>query len=669
LAISRINAQEGGINANSATSISRAFGTNVTAGSLIWVTVKKYHESADVFAPADCTKSAGTATLGPISLDVQFQMETDTGVAWASVGHYSAIVVEGGSCTMQVAGAPANSFLLMASGEATGNWGPDRVESTSTGGSATDSTTTATTNSASSAGPALFVASFQLNATVGTAQTHDAAFDLVYKNESGTDDNGLTCVRLVSGATTDAADFTMGSTNIGWAAGLVVYREIITPLVIVPPVWPIRVNASARYLEDSNGVPIFMHGDTCWDLSHNLTLSEAQTFLNDRWARQFNTLVYYPVSTWDQSGNPLYPENLADRQAEVPFTGTNLTTPNEDYWLHVDAVVNAARDLGFILLFWPAYLGFNDEHGIRTLLAAHTTGECEDFGEFLGTRYGGLGNIIWVHGGDINPTTWISKVTAIQDGINNTDADAIHATHWDSGDDPLDYSGIFPESRMDLYATYTYPGYLGVHPTIGAMAYDHYTYPVTKPVFLIETDYENDFRFQTVDFIRRQPYRALLSGACGHVMGNNPIWFGGTDWASNLSTPLCTSIRHVKTLIDGRRWWELVPSRDGTMLASGHGDPDTDTGVQAAVNPSRSLAMGFYPSQLSVTWNMFAMSKASEKVKATWFDTSNGQVTFLGVFGSSGTRVFTPPTAAGPFVLILESETFARRMSMSQRKG
>jgi hypothetical protein len=54
--------------------------------------------------------------------------------------------------------------------------------------------------------------------------------------------------------------------------------------------WPLRINASGKYLIDKSGAPFPIIGDTAWSLAGQLGPTDVITYLNDRQAKGFNTI-------------------------------------------------------------------------------------------------------------------------------------------------------------------------------------------------------------------------------------------------------------------------------------------------------------------------------------------------------------------------------------------
>ena len=57
------------------------------------------------------------------------------------------------------------------------------------------------------------------------------------------------------------------------------------------PAFPLAVRPGERYLDDAEGRPFLIHGDTAWSLIADLTREDVDLYLRDRRARGFNTLL------------------------------------------------------------------------------------------------------------------------------------------------------------------------------------------------------------------------------------------------------------------------------------------------------------------------------------------------------------------------------------------
>ncbi len=182
------------------------------------------------------------------------------------------------------------------------------------------------------------------------------------------------------------------------------------------------------------------------------------------------------------------------------------------------------------------------------------------------------------------------------------------------------------------------------------MLYDRARHP-RVPTFLIETHYEDDFGKRTAEDVRGYPYRAVLSGAMGHLFGNKPLWYCGRGWEQALDKPGSRYMRHVRTLFETRAWWDLVPDVEHRFVIEGHGDPGADDGVQVAVTGARDTLIAYFPSRRKIRVALDALSGAM--LRGFWYDPRTGDSTAIAPFARAGSRELEPP-ADGDWILVLD---------------
>src|SRR5688572_5048391 len=275
------------------------------------------------------------------------------------------------------------------------------------------------------------------------------------------------------------------------------------------PVFPLRVEAGQRQLIDADGRPFLLHGDTAWSLIAELTREEADIYLADRRARGFNTIL---VNLIEHRFARRAPANIS---GDEPFLEPgNFAKPNEAYFAHADWVLARLRDHGFLVLLTPAYIGAGGgPEGWWQEMTGTSEATLRAYGRFLGARYRGFDNIVWVNGGDYNPPDK-ALVRAIALGLKETAPRQLHTAHIAPETPVADFWD--GESWLDLDNVYTYgpvcPKALAAH-----------AHPGKRPFFLMESAYENEHD-AGARRIRTQAYQALLCGASGQIYGNNPIW-------------------------------------------------------------------------------------------------------------------------------------------------
>ena len=413
--------------------------------------------------------------------------------------------------------------------------------------------------------------------------------------------------------------------------------------------FPVSIPAGKRYLEDAAGRPFLIHGDTAWSLIAQLTLEDAEKYLQDRRARGFNTIL---VNLLEHMFSTKAPANI---YGEPPFLRAgDFGTPNKAYFAHADRVLRLAAENAILVLLAPAYVGYGGgDQGWYGKMVANGPDKLRAYGQYLGRRYREFTNILWVHGGDWDPPRK-DLVRAIADGIREFDPRALHTAHCAPETSALEYwKG---EPLLQVNNVYTYG-------SVYISALKQYAQPEWLPFFLLESAYENEHDAGELR-IRIQAYHALLSGASGHVYGNNPIWhFDGpglypapSSWKEALDSHGAQSMAHLLTLFGSIPWWRLVPDAEGTLIMGGAGTGQ-DRAV-AAMTDDRSLAIVYLPSPRKVRINLLPLQGRS--VAARWFAPAEGRyITAEGVrVSATEVQRFAPPASDGglerDWVLVLE---------------
>ena len=162
---------------------------------------------------------------------------------------------------------------------------------------------------------------------------------------------------------------------------------------------PFRVSGNQRYLVDRHGVPFLLQGDAAWSLIANVTNEEASAYLKNRQAKGFNAVL---VNLIEHKFAKNAPRNI---YGEAPFSGqSDFAAPNERYFGHADWVIRKAAENGLVVLLAPVYLGYPGlDEGFYDEVLANGPEKCLAYGRYLGERYRGFDNIIWVMGGDRDP--------------------------------------------------------------------------------------------------------------------------------------------------------------------------------------------------------------------------------------------------------------------------
>jgi uncharacterized protein DUF4038/collagenase-like protein with putative collagen-binding domain len=242
------------------------------------------------------------------------------------------------------------------------------------------------------------------------------------------------------------------------------------------------------------------------------------------------------------------------------------------------------------------------------------------YGQYLGKRYAEFTNLLWVYDGDYNPPQK-QLVEAVAEGIHEFEPKALNTAHCAPETAAVDLWGNEPWLQVSNVYTYK-PVYLA--------ALDHFERHKETPFFLIESSYENEHG-STEQLLRTQAYQAILSGAMGHVFGNNPIWhFDGPglfrapgSWREQLGSRGAVSMTHLRALFETMPWWTLEPDIGNRLMKAGH-----QSGVSRAVaarSADRSIAVIYLPTIRSLTLDLREL--AGPDVSMRWYDPANGQYT------------------------------------------
>jgi hypothetical protein len=425
---------------------------------------------------------------------------------------------------------------------------------------------------------------------------------------------------------------------------------------------PVRVSDNGRYLVDKEGNPFFYFGDTAWELFHLLSREEADQYLANRAEKGFTVIQAVVLS---QIGGL----DVPNAYGNIPLKDHDPEKPNEDYFKHVDYIVNKAASVGLtigMLPTWGSYWSsLNPDEVIFNPENAYV------FGRFLGKRYKEK-PIIWILGGDHNIHTGEERqiVNAMAQGIREGDkgdhlitfhprgpglsSDYLHTTEW------LDFN-MFQSSHAahdhdnGLFTEHDY-ALIPVKPTLdGEPRYEN-----LQTGFYL-SGYNRLDRFDDFD-VRQAAYWSILAGACGHTYGHSSIWqmydagrqpiiAAVIPWHQALDHPGAYQMSHVRTLFEARPFYKLKPAQ--LIVKNG---PATGGGkVRAAVSEDSSFAIVYSP--MGATFSIDKGMIEARNIKEIWFDPRYGVSYHMHTSDTKGIQTYAPPTngRGQDWILIIEN--------------
>lgn len=420
----------------------------------------------------------------------------------------------------------------------------------------------------------------------------------------------------------------------------------------------LQVSENQRFLQHEDGTPFFYLGDTAWELFHRLDKEEADVYLTDRAQKGFT--VIQAVALAELEGH-----NVPNAYGHLPFHDLNPTNPaiaegpDNDYWDHVDYIVDRANELGMYVGFLPTWGRYwHDEGGML-----FNPENARIYGEFLGQRYKDK-HIIWILGGDRTIRNDLHReiMSAMAEGVKAGDGGAhLIGFHPRGAEGSAQY--FHNESWLDFNMRQN--GHSADYTNRYSKTLEDYRLTPAKPVFDSEPIYED----HPIDFnagnnghsiaadVRRTLYWNLFDGAFGHTYGHHSIWqMYDPDknrspvnnplmsWKEALSQPGSQQMVYGKLLMESRPFLTRIP--DSSIIVTGK-VPTAMPGegryrFAATRDQEGTYAMIYAPVGRPFTVKMDAVK--GEKVNAWWYNPRNGEATPIETFDNDlNERTFISP--------------------------
>ena len=423
-----------------------------------------------------------------------------------------------------------------------------------------------------------------------------------------------------------------------------------------PPAFPLKVGENHRHLVDQRGTPFLYHADTPWMIFTKLTEAEAKDYIARRKQQGFTALQV-------QLTGFLGMTNLA---GQLPFAGAppvqDFSQPNEKFFAHVERVVAEAERQGLLLAIAPAWSGCcgegwagKEKNGSLKPLNANGVEKSRELGRWLGKRYGKFANVMWILGGDNDPNPAREEIRSLGLGLKDSAPQQLITYHAASSHSSTD---VWPadERWLDVSMVYTYfrgfnKAWNKNQPDVYEVSHAEFAKTPVRPFFLGESTYEGEHdAWGSALQVRKQAYWCVLGGGFGHAYGS-PNWNFPGNWREVLELPGANSLKHLRSLLESRPWWKLVPDVNNTVAVEGRGTFATNDYAVTALADDGSFAFSYLPTKRTLTLDLTKLS--GERVVATWFNPRTGESTPIGEFTDKQRHAFEPPDD-GDWVLVVD---------------
>jgi len=427
----------------------------------------------------------------------------------------------------------------------------------------------------------------------------------------------------------------------------------------------LKVSDNQRYLIHQDGTPFFWLGDTAWELFHRTNREEADQYLKHRSDQGFTVVQAVALAEMDGLNEP-------NALGAKPLNDNDPSKPNEEYFKHVDYIIDKAAEYGIVIALLPTWGDkvFKDKWGKGPEI--FNTKNAAAYGEWIAQRYKGKENVIWVLGGDRTPRkdsedlkVWRLMAEGIEKGAGGKDK-ALVTFHPQPN--ALEMGGSSNWFHQDAWLDFNMlqDGHCRDEITYDKVSFVYNRKPA-KPVLDAEPIYEdhpvcfnaNDLGISNAYDVRKYAYLDLFAGAFGHTYGCHDIWqmyspnreaVNGPHiyWQQAMDLPGAKQMTFVKQLMTSRPLLDRIPDQS-LIEQNNYGPADRIQGTRG-----KDYAFVYTAAGKPVTVN--AGKITGSEFNAHWFDPRKGEAKLIGKFANTGKHEFkAPSTGYGKdWVLVLD---------------
>jgi hypothetical protein len=425
----------------------------------------------------------------------------------------------------------------------------------------------------------------------------------------------------------------------------------------------LKISSDSSYIVTKDDKPFFWLGGTAWELIHRLDREEVDKYLTDRAKKGFTVIQTVILAELDGLNTP-------NAYGEKPLMDNNPTKLNEQYFKHVDYVIEKANELSLFIALLPTWGDkFNKKLGEGPEI--FNPENARIYGGLLAKRYINYNNLIWILGGDrpLENESHYEIIRAIALGIREVDKNHLISFHPNGGKKATD----FLNDRwldIDMYQS-------GHSRTAKEYSYvlDSKKSPIKRPIINGEGRYENipdrfweEKAYGWLDDadIRVSAYWSIIAGAAGFTYGCNDIWQmydvtrvpilnARTDWQAALQLPGSSQMGYMRRIFEKLSWQKMILNQNLILNIN----PEDESYILSAIRSDKKVVIAYTPIGNPIKIDLAKID--SKRINAYWFNPRSGKTKHIGDFETNTPQEFKPWSTGwgSDFLLILTAENYS----------
>ncbi|WP_319589825.1 glycoside hydrolase family 140 protein [uncultured Draconibacterium sp.] len=424
----------------------------------------------------------------------------------------------------------------------------------------------------------------------------------------------------------------------------------------------LKISSDSNYIVTENNEPFFWLGGTAWELIHRLDKEEIDRYLTDRANKGFTIIQTVILAELDGLNTP-------NAYGNKPLLDNDPTKLNEQYFEHVDYVIEKANELGLYIALLPSWGDkFYKKWGVGPEI--FTPENAKVYGEILAKRYLKNSNLIWILGGDraLENENHFEIIRAMAMGIRQVDRKHLISFHPVGAKKATDFIND-NWLDFDMYQS-------GHSRTAKEYAYviESKKSSIRRPIINGEARYENiPDRFweekshgwlDDAD-VRVSAYWSIIAGAAGYTYGCNDIWQmydasriptinARTDWQAALELPGSSQLGYMRQLFEKLPWQKMMLNQHLIL----NNNPENESYILSAIDLDKQVVIAYTPTGTPIKIDLSKID--SKRINAFWFNPRSGKTKHVGDFATQTPQEFKPWASGwgSDFLLVLIAENY-----------